>query len=152
MSSPAPPKYPQRPAFYAHRYCRLLFLTRAASEIGPEAGLICIDVAHTEDATRYTGPVRFYAQDLAARCGVSVSTMERARKRAVDAGWLHYEPGAKRRPATYWTTIPEQVRDVPDGLTREDAGDFLRQPDGASGEHPGSIGGRTDGPSTLALS
>ena len=38
---------------------------------------------------------------------MSLAGMKRVRDKAVEAGWLHYEPGTKGRAARYWVTIPE---------------------------------------------
>lgn len=143
--------YPKRPgSHFAHKFVRLMFFTRAAAEIGADAVLILVAIAHTEDAKRYSGPVAFYAPDLADQCGLSVSTMERARKRAVDAGWLHYERGAKRRPATHWVLIPDRHRDIPDGPT-DDGDNFLRQADGELTEKRRRIDGEMGGEMTALL-
>lgn len=126
--------YPRRPPFFAHRFVRLLFRTCAAAEIGPDAALLLVAVAHTEDAKRYTGPVRFFAENLADQCGFSVSSMSRARAKAVTSGWLHYEPGAKRRMATYWVMIPDRFADIPDGPNDHSGEEMLGQVDDVSGE------------------
>jgi hypothetical protein len=133
MTNADRPEYPTRPPYFAHRFCRLLFRTGAAAEIGTNATLLLVNIAHTEDAKRYAGAVRFYAANLADQCGFSVSSMERARAAAVKAGWLHYRPGAKGRMASYWVLIPERLRDTPDDHGGED---LPRQVDGACDGHP----------------
>ena len=58
--------YPKRESFFAHRLTRLLFKGCAAQEIGQYAVLLVIQIAHTEDAARYQGPVRFWNSQLMA--------------------------------------------------------------------------------------
>jgi hypothetical protein len=125
-STAAPPKgvvtaesatYPQRPSYFAHRYCRLLTKTCAAQDIGHIAFVLCVTIAHQEDAKRYKGPVTFYNGQLLPLVGVTKwETLANARQRAVDAGWLYYEPGkhGQRHPGRYWVTIPQELEDVAD--------------------------------------
>lgn len=109
--------YPKRAAYFAHRYCRLLTKTCAAQEVGPVAFVLCVTVAHLEDAKRYSGPVTFYNEQLMPLAGVTKwRSLNRARERAAAAGWLHYEPGNKgqRMPGRYWVTIPERFVAIDD--------------------------------------
>ena len=104
--------YPNRQAYFAHRYCRLLTKSCAAQEIGHVAFTLCVTVAHQEDAKRYTGAVTYFNEQLMAQVGVSKwVSLARARERAVKAGWLHYESGnrGQRMPGRYWVTIPEHL-------------------------------------------
>lgn len=126
--------YPKRESHFAHRFIRLMARTCLANLIGPEACWLLTIIVMIEDAKRYSGGVTFYAQNLADQCGFSISSMERFRKRAVEAGWLHHVPGAKRRAATYWVLIPVAEQDKPDGPSDEGGSEILRQPDGESGE------------------
>ena len=108
-------EYPQGRKFFAHRYIRLLTKTCAAQEIGHIAFCLCVTVAHQEDAKRYKGAVTYYNGQLLPLVGVDRwETLDHARARAMDAGWLHYEPGGTRRPGLYWVTIPDGLDDIPD--------------------------------------
>jgi hypothetical protein len=142
--------YPKRPQHFAHKFTRLLFRSCVGAQIGPDATLLLIAIVHCEDAKRYTGPVAFFSANLADQIGLSVSSMERARARAIEAGWLHCIPGAKRRAAQYWVTIPRSEVLKPDG-SLDESEEILRQVDGVSGEHlteeAGSIRGISDGAS-----
>ena len=103
------PSYPKRPPFFANRYCRLLAKTCAAQEIGANAFVLCVTIAMLEDVKRYTGPVTFYNGQLLPIVGLSKwESLERARDRALAAGWLQYVPGnrGKRLPGRYWVMIP----------------------------------------------
>jgi hypothetical protein len=100
---------------HAHKLCRLLTKLAIANEIGPEATLMLMVIAHTEDAIWYSGPVTFWNQELQTICGLkSTGRLIRAREKAVDGGWLIYEKGAKERPAKYQTRIPDRYRHIPD--------------------------------------
>lgn len=111
--------YPQRDNHFAHRFCRLLTKLVVAQEIGPEGAWLLSVIAHQEDSKRYRGPVTFYNGQLLSPCGfTSEDTLQRVRKRCMDAGWLHYESGGKRKPGRYWVVIPEWA-DVPDSAIDE---------------------------------
>ena len=116
MGSPSQP-YPKRQPYFAHRYCRLLTKTCSAQEIGHVAFALCVTIAHLEDAKRYRGPVTFYNEQLMPLIGVMKwESLDRARRRADDAGWLHYEAGnrGQRLPGRYWVTIPDGLEDLDD--------------------------------------
>jgi len=109
-------EYPKRQSHFAHKAIRLLGKTCAAQEIGPEACWLVTVIAHTEDAKRYRGPVTFYNEQLMPIAGFGGrARLVRARQKAMEAGWLHYEEGGKRRPGRYWILIPPNVADLPDG-------------------------------------
>ncbi len=101
--------YPSRVSHFAHRFTRHLAKRCAAQEIGADGCWLVTVIVHTEDAKRYSGAVTFYNEQLMPLCGFSaVSTFARARERAVASGWLHYEPGVKRKPGKYWVLVPKQ--------------------------------------------
>jgi len=100
-------EYPKRPAFFAQKVTRLLFKTCAAQEVGQAATLLVVYIAATEDSARYRRAVTFYNSHLMAVLGFSKwEGLDRARRAAVDAGWLHYEAGGTRKPGRYWVKIP----------------------------------------------
>ncbi len=108
-------EYPKRDAYFAHHTVRLMFKVCAAQEIDSEAMLLVIAILHQEDAKRYRGPITFYNGQLAPILGfTSWSRLDRARKAAIKAGWLHYESGGKRKPGLYWGMIPEHLKNVDD--------------------------------------
>ena len=107
--------YPEREAFFAHRVVRQLFKTCAAMEIGETAALLVVFVAHTEDAKRYSGPPNFYNGQLIPILGIRKwETLDKARRAAVEAGWVHYIPGGTHKPGIYWSMIPERFLDIDD--------------------------------------
>ena len=107
--------YPKRPSHFAHRVVRQLFKTCAAMEIGETAALLVIFVAHTEDAKRYSAPPNFFNDQLIPILGIRKwHTLDKARRAAVEAGWLHYEPGGTHKPGIYWTEIPERFAEIDD--------------------------------------
>ncbi len=102
--------YPNREPFYSHKITRLLFKSCAAQSLGQDAVLLIIHIAHTEDAAKYQGPVRFWNSQLNEVLGFrSPKSLNNARKKAEDAGWLIYDRKNDRTDGMYWTTIPEHV-------------------------------------------
>ena len=137
------PTYPNRPSYFAVRFIRLLVKSCAGARIGPDGCWLLATIVSTEDAKRYSGPVTFFGGNLADQLGVSVSTMQRAREKCVEAGWLHHAEGAKGRAATYWVIIPPGEEGKPDGPSDETSSDLLgqmlSQVDQASGQQEGRI-------------
>lgn len=100
--------YPQREKFFAHRFTRLLTKTAVAQELGHLTCWLLTIIVHQEDAKRYSRGVTFYNDKLMDLAGVKKwDTLDRARKVAMEEGWLHYESKGRRRPGVYWVTIPE---------------------------------------------
>lgn len=115
-----PARYPQRGSCYAHRHQRLMAKVCAAQQIGAAAAWLVTTIAHQEDAKRYSGPVTFFNEQLMPILGVaSRSSLVRARQKAVEAGWLHYEPGGKGRPGKYWVTTPPAAAALDDSPVDE---------------------------------
>ena len=107
--------YPSRPPFFAHRVVRMMQKTCAANVMGLEGCWLVTCIAHVEDAKRYTKPVSFWNEQLMPIAGFrSWGRLDRARKAAVEAGWLIYRPGKIRGSGTYWTDIPEHATSLDD--------------------------------------
>ncbi len=114
-------EYPSREPFFAHKAIRLMIRVCAAQDIGSDAFALVTVIAHTEDAKRYTGPVTWWNDQLRPVLGFSSwGKLDRARKRAVEAGWLYYQPGGHGKVGEYWVTIPPGLDGVPDGPVDED--------------------------------
>lgn len=108
--------YPKRPSHFAHKFCRIMMRCCVAQDIGPDAAYMLTQIVHTEDAAHYRRAVRFFNDQLVAACGfANVKALQRARDKAVASGWLHYEEGARSRPAIYWAMIPEWAAEVDSG-------------------------------------
>lgn len=102
--------YPKRPKFWANRVMRLLHKSCAANDIGVEACWLISVIVQVEDSKRYTGAVTFWTGQLLPMAGFnSWDRLDRARKKAVESGWLHYRKGTKTRAAEYWATVPDEV-------------------------------------------
>lgn len=115
-------KYPQRPKHFSQKVVRRLMKTCAAQDIGQSAALLVIVVVATEDAARYRRPVTFYNEQLLPLIGVKKwDALDKARKSAVDAGWLVYDapPKGSRKPGRYWATIPPHLDGFDDGPVDE---------------------------------
>ncbi len=129
MSMPA--SYPTRKTFWASRFIRLLQKCCAANEIGVEACWLLTVIALVEDSKRYTGPVTFWTNQILPITGfASWGRLDRARAKAVEAGWLHYQAGKNRSIGKYWCTIPDSLQDVFDD-TPVDALDYHQNGDDA---------------------
>lgn len=129
--------YPQRAPYFAHRYCRLLTKTCAAQDIGHIAFVLCVTVAHQEDAKRYRGPVTFFNEQLMPLIGVTKwEALDSARRRAVEAGWLYYAPGnrGQRKPGRYWVTLPSDLEDLNDAAC--DESQYPRKGEWGESQHP----------------
>lgn len=86
----------KRPTHFAHKFVRLTQKVCLAQEIGQGAVLLLCYVAHTQDAKHYTSPVTFFNEQLIPLLGLSGKRhLIAARNRAVESGWLEYEPGRK---------------------------------------------------------
>lgn len=87
----------------------------AAQEIGPAAVLLVGVILHTEDAKWYRSGVTYYNDQLMSVLGFdSWGQLDRARAKAIKAGWLHYERGSKSRAGVYWGLIPECYENMDD--------------------------------------
>lgn len=118
-------EYPRRPRFFSHRFIRLIARVCLANDLGPEVCWLLTVIVNTEDAKGYRGAVTFFNDQLATVAGFgSDSSLDRFRRKAVEAGWLHYEPGGRRRAGRYWVTIPERFEDVKDGPLDHDPGEY----------------------------
>lgn len=107
------PAYPKRSSFHANRLIRMLNKSCAANEIGVEACWLITTIALVEDSKRYTGAVTFWTGQILPVTGLtSWGRLDRARRKAVSAGWLHYKAGTKSRAAEYWTLIPAVIVDA----------------------------------------
>lgn len=138
------PSYPSREPFFANRFVRLLLEATVANELGAEAFALLVTVALTEDAKRYRGPVTFFNGQLLTFIGVkSEQSLISIRRRAVEAGWLHYAPGAKNVAGRYWVTVPPGYEDGADAhagkSAEETATDEVPKPDGALGSPPDAL-------------
>ena len=160
--------YPQRESHWAHKLVRLMLRSCAAQDIGADGFTLVTAIAHTEDAKRYCGAVTFWNEQLMPLLGFnSWGQLDRARTKAVEAGWLHYECGGKRKVGRYWTTIPAGLTDTTDSDTSCDYHDSIakngdkaeieagQNRDRTGGEvviEPGENRGRSGEHSSLALS
>lgn len=115
--------YPKRPSHFAHRFTRLLTKAAVAQEIGPDACWLLAVIAHQEDAKRYRSAVTFWNGQLMPLCGFnSEKPFARARRKAVEAGWLHYEAGGKGKAGRYWCLIPDGHDKIDDSPMDESIG------------------------------
>lgn len=109
--------YPKREAFFAHKFVRLMHKAAVAAEIGRDAFSLLVVVAHTEDAMRYRGAAKFWNSQLIETLGFTKwDQFDKARRKAIESGWLSYSGDGKRTSGEYFVTIPdgyEQISDTP---------------------------------------
>lgn len=107
--------YPPRCSFFAHKFVRLLTKSCAAQDIGLNAfALLCV-IAHQEDSARYTGPVRFWNEQLMNVLGFkSPKQLNECRARAMEFGWLQYERSGNREVGRYAVAIPKAFEGLDD--------------------------------------
>lgn len=114
-------EYPKRDPYYAHQVIRVMTRVCAAQDIGADAFVLVTVIAHTEDAKRYKGPVTFWNEQLRSVLGFSNwGKLDRARKKAIEGGWLHYEAGGKGKVGRYWVDIPTAFEGLSDDPVDED--------------------------------
>ncbi|MCP4571448.1 MAG: hypothetical protein GY838_03780 [bacterium] len=116
------PDYPtdRKNSHFAHKLVRRMIKTCAAQQIGAQGFALVTAIAMTEDAKRYSAPVTFYNGQLLPLVGVRKwDGLNEARRRAVEAGWLHYESMGTRRAGVYWATIPPEYADLDDSPVDE---------------------------------
>jgi hypothetical protein len=100
--------YPQRPPVFPLKLQKLLLREKVAESIDPLGCWLLVAVASAEDDRGCRGPVGLWNDQLAALIGVGTEArLDRARRKCVDHGWLHYERGTNRRQGIYFVTIPE---------------------------------------------
>jgi hypothetical protein len=122
---PPPPSYPKRPSFFAGKFCRLMTKVALANDLGANVVCLLMVVAHQEDAAGYRGPVTWWNDQLKPLIGVRTDhALIAARKKAVEAGWLHYEPGGKGVAGRYWVTVPRLYESLDAGPTAEQQGEY----------------------------
>jgi hypothetical protein len=149
-------QYPKRPKVFACKFVRRMGKVCLANDIGPDACWLLAFIVSTEDAKGYRAPVSFYNEDLATRTGLSLAGTKRARDKAVKAGWLHYEKGAKGRAARYFVLVPawaDEMDDAPgDERSGELSGGIMAQGEPESVGNPDGIRTECEPPSSLTLS
>lgn len=108
-------EYSKREPFFAHKFVRLLTKSCAAQDIGLNAfALLCV-IAHQEDSARYSGPVRFWNEQLMNVLGFkSPKQLNDCRAKAVEFGWLNYERSGNREVGRYFVMIPEAFEGLDD--------------------------------------
>lgn len=110
-------EYPSRAQCFAHKFVRLLHKAAVAAEIGRDAFSLLVVVAHTEDAMRYRGAAKFWNSQLIETLGFTKwDQFDKARRKAIESGWLSYSGDGKRTSGEYFVTIPdgyEQISDAP---------------------------------------
>lgn len=113
--------YPQRSPFFALRYQRMLIKTCAASDVGFDGLALLNTVVLVEDIRRYVSPPGFFNPQLQSHLGMTYKQLHLTRQKCADRGWLHYEPGGRRRQGLYWVIVPECYAD----LVSTDAQEFI---------------------------
>lgn len=139
--------YPKRGSHFAHKFVRIVHKSCACQLIGRDAVLLCIFIAHTEDAARYSGPVRFWNSQLSETMGFrSPKQLQKARAKAVEAGWLVYLERGTRAVGEYFVDIPQQYSAVTSSPMVDDFDESILSADGTnSGTNSGTQSGTPNG-------
>lgn len=116
-----PEAYPQREAFFAIRFLRLLENAGATEEFGQTAVMLLMTIVLREDERRFRGGVQFWDNELIRLCGVRTQReLAGARDKVTAAGLLHYETGTRHRAGTYWVEVPDWLDpSVPQSVTKK---------------------------------
>jgi hypothetical protein len=120
------------------RVLRLATKTAMAQHHGTDVLALLTVIACQEDARRYRGPVAFFNAQLLPLLGFRKwERLDRARRAAIESGWLLYESQGSRRPGLYRTTIPPDADSLADsavdeGLTPEPYPSDGDDPNGSS--------------------
>lgn len=107
--------YPKREPFFAHKFVRLLTKSCAAQDIGLNAfALLCV-IVHQEDSARYSGPVRFWNEQLMNVLGFkSPKQLNDCRAKAIKCGWLYYDRSGNREVGRYAVIVPKGFEGLDD--------------------------------------
>lgn len=114
-------EYPARRNHFAHKLVRIMLRACAMQEIGTDGFALVTAISHTEDAKHYSGAVTFWNDQLMSIMGFSRGQLDRARAKAIEHGWLYYEPGGKGKVGRYWSLLPERVSALGDSAVDCDA-------------------------------
>ena len=121
--------YPaDRPKFFPMRVNRAMTNSCAAQLIGSAGCFLVLKIAMKEDELFYRRAVTWCDEYLMEQLNItSRKTLALVRKKCIDAGWLHYEPGCKGRLSRYWVTIPDQFDGLDVKSASEEADDETEQ-------------------------
>lgn len=100
---------------YFARFAKALFRSDAVARIGADAVLLALFVAAEEDREHYRQPPQIWREQIMDRLQLrSPKRVLSVRSAAVEAGIVHYQPGTRTTPPTYWTLTPDWLdRHVP---------------------------------------
>gem|GEM_PF-5756272 len=105
--------YPQRPPFFANRYLRQLLDSGAVQITGTEAFALLTVIVMTEDLMRYQRPPCFWNATLERQLNWSEDKLDRVRRKACNAGLLHYDRDGCRSQGFYWVLSPAWLETLP---------------------------------------
>lgn len=146
--------YPQRDKFFALRFCRLLTKRCLAQETGSLGTWLLTVIVHQEDAAHYRRGVTFYDGQLMPLLGInSKKSMTATRKKLIESGWLHFEPGHKGKASIYWVLVPREAEGLDDLPTDEGLEGFgsQKEPHSTDSVPFGNLKGHTSGTERGAL-
>lgn len=102
-----------RKGYYGHRVVRLAMKSAVAQRLGTDVFALICAIVMTEDAVRFERPVSFWNDQLLTMLGFAKrDRLAKARKKAIDAGWLLYREGGRHVPGEYRVTIPVELRGI----------------------------------------
>lgn len=98
--------YPQRPAYFALHYLRLVLDFGCTADIGDCGYLLLSIIVMAEDRLRYSRAPTFWSAHLESLTGWDRKKVRTVRQRLVEAGLLHYERTSNRHQGIYWVLQP----------------------------------------------
>jgi hypothetical protein len=109
---PVKEPYPARTPFFFHRFTRLLLKYAVAQRIKADGCWLLTQIAALEDCSKYTKPIDWTDAQLCPFLGISPSKLVRIRRKCVEEGWLHFEPGSRGYPSRYWVLVPARFSEA----------------------------------------
>ena len=94
---------------FAFHVVKLLMVPLVARCLGSQGCNLIRVIACMEDDQWYAGAVLATDEQLRPMLAVTERTLVTARRRCIEAGWLHYEPGSKGTPSRMWVTVPQHI-------------------------------------------
>jgi hypothetical protein len=101
-----------RPPYFFSLFRERLFRSQVAQDIGQPACLLLVYLSTMEEQRRAPAPVLLWTSQVMTDTGfTNRKSLEAARQRAVDGGWLAYQAHHTERAGAYRISIPLWARD-----------------------------------------
>ena len=91
---------------------RAYFQSYQAGDLGSSATSLFCAILTEWDRLRCKAPVSWRIDVVVSQSGLSRNTVEKARKRLADAGWLELKIGERKRATTYLPRLPKHFVNI----------------------------------------